>query len=620
MRGTTLAFVLCLGSSAFLGCFAGAQTAATSSDQIDKGDATLHAKAQLVEVDVVVTDRQGNPVHHLQESDFSVFEDKAQQTVKSFDEHETSSSPFPASSLPAGVFSNAQVLPEKSPVDVLLLDSLNTPSESQPYLRDQLVSYVDHAKPGTRLAIFVLNTRLRMLQGLTSDPALLKMALMQQGVKFSPLLQRDLNDSPGHEISRALTDIITSNPGGNALLVQIQSMMLNTDARMTSEKIQMRVQLSLSALDELSRYLAGIPGRKNLIWFSGAFPTTILRDAQTTGNGFAGNANMQDEVNKTLGLLARSRVAVSPVDARGLEPPPSASSSERGESPDTQHLTYGTTALMPRDNQLYHDVASEHITMQEMAEATGGMALYNTNGLSNVMEKVITAAHSYYTLSYTPPDGKRAGALREITVKLKQSGMHLAYRHEYSSDPTLYQSGTAGAMPPPGGTSEAVRASMAPYTADATEVLFEVSPRRVESSAAPAAASGAPAVKWVGETAVEGGPHVQYTITLSVDGKTVSFTESPDGKVHGVLDFILIVYDAKGRQVDSKLDRAVLALEPARYKKLLSDGMRFRFNLVLPSQGDEILRFGVHDAVTDHMGTLELSADAIRGSGDTEAR
>ncbi|WP_433965341.1 VWA domain-containing protein [Tunturiibacter gelidiferens] len=619
MSGTTLAFVLCLGSSAFLGCFAEAQTAATSSDQIDKSDATLHAKAQLVEVDVMVTDRQGNPVHHLQESDFSVFEDKAQQTVKSFDEHETSGSPSPASSLPAGVFSNAQVLPEKSPVDVLLLDSLNTPSESQPYLRDQLVSYVvDHAKPGTRPAIFVLNTRLRMLQGLTSDPALLKIALMQQGVKFSPLLQRDLNDSPVHEISRTLTDIITSTPGGNALVAQVQSMMLNTDARMTSEKIQMRVQLSLSALDELSRYLAGIPGRKNLIWFSGAFPTTILRDAQTTGNEFAGNADMQDEVNKTLGLLARSRVAVSPVDARGLEPPPSASSSERGESPDTQQLTYGTTSLMPRDNQLYHDVASEHITMQEMAEATGGMALYNTNGLSNAIDKVIAAAHSYYTLSYTPPGGKRAGALREITVKLKQSGMHLAYRHEYSSDLTFSQSGTAGAMPPPGGSSAAVRASMAPYTADATEVLFEVSPRRVESSAAPAAASGAPATKWVGETAFEDGPHVQYTVTLNFDPKTVSFTESPDGKVHGVLDFILIIYDAKGRQIDSKLDRAVLDLEPARYKKLLSDGMRFRFNLVLPSQGDEILRFGVHDAVTDHIGTFELSADAIRGSGDTE--
>jgi VWFA-related protein len=584
-----------------------------------KSDATFHAKAQLVEVDVVVTDCQGNPVHNLQASDFNVFEDKAQQTFTGFEEHEASSALLPASSRPSGVFSNASVLPEKSAVDVLLLDSLNTPSESQSYLRDQLVSYVDHAKPGTRLAIFVLNTRLRMLQGLTSDPALLKMALMQQGVKFSPLLQRDLNDSPVHDMSKMLTDIITSSPMENGLVEEVQSMMLNTDARMTSEKIQMRVQLTLAALDELSRYLAGIPGRKNLIWFSGAFPTTILRDAQTTGDVFAGNANMQDEVDKTLGLLARSRVAVSPVDARGLEPPVSESSSEPGEPPANQRLTYGTTALMPRDTQLFHDVASEHITMQEMAETTGGMALYNTNGLSDAMVKVTTAGHNYYTLSYRPPEG-RPVARREIAVKLKQSGMHLAYRHEYFSDPALYVPGTLGAMPPPGGSSEAVREAMAPHTADATEVSFVVSPQRVAPTVAPAPVGAAPAVKWVGEAAFEGRPHAQYTLTLNVDAKTVSFTESPDGKMHAVLDFILIVYDAKGKQVDSKLDRAVLALAPAHYEKLLSDGMRFRFNLVLPDEGDEILHFGVHDAVTDHIGTLELSAEAIRSSRDTEAR
>jgi hypothetical protein len=364
---------------------------------------------------------------------------------------------------------------------------------------------------------------------------------------------------------------------------------------------------------------AGIPGRKNLIWFSGAFPTTILRDAQTTGNVFAGNANMQDEVDKTLALLARSRVAVSPVDARGLEPPVSESSSERGDSPATQRLTDGTTALMPRDNQLFHDVASEHITMQEMAETTGGMALYSTNGLSDAMVKVTSAGHNYYTLSYRPPEG-RPVARREIAVKLKQSVMHLAYRHEYFSDPALYVPGTPGAMPPPGGSSEAVREAMAPHTADATEVLFVVSPQRVAPTVAPATIGAAPAVKWVGETAFEGRPHAQYTLTLNVDAKTVSFTESPDGKMHAVLDFILIVYDAKGKQIDAKLDRAVLALAPAHYEMLLSDGMRFRFNLVLPDEGDEILHFGVRDAVTDHIGTLELSAEAIRSRGDTEAR
>jgi VWFA-related protein len=610
MRGLTLAMVFSLV------CFTRAQTATAPGSQTENSDTTLHARAQLVAVDVVVTDRNGNVVHNLPESEFSVFEDKAPQTIKSFDEHDGSE----ASAIPAAtpdVFSNAPLLPGSSPVDVLLLDSLNTPSESQSFLRDQLVGYVDHAKPGMRLAIFVLNTRLRMLQGLTSDPLLLKAALIRQGVKFSPLLQRDLNDSAVHEASRMMTDIITSSPMENKLVEQVQSMILDTNARETSEKTVMRVQLTLGALDEISRYLAGIPGRKNLIWFSGAFPTTIMRDAQTTGNVFAGNANMQDEVNKTLALLARSRVAISPVDARGLEVAPEAGVSERVESPDTQRLTYGTNAVNPRDTQFLHDVAGEHITMQRMAEATGGMALFNTNGLTNAMEKVSAAAHSYYTLTYTPPAGGRPGVPREIAVKLKQNGLHLAYRREYFSDATVYEPWSpGGAAPPPGGSSEVVRTAMGPYTADATEVLFDVSPRKVTDAAVP----GAAPVRWVGKSAFASVPHAQYLVMLNLDAKTVTFTGGADGKVHGVLDFILIVYDLKGKQIDAKLDRAALALEPEHFKKLLTDGMRFRFNLVLPSDGDEVIRFGVHDAMTDHIGTLELSANTIRSSDTTRAQ
>jgi hypothetical protein len=58
----------------------------------------------------------------------------------------------------------------------------------------------------------------------------------------------------------------------------------------------------------------------------------------------------------------------------------------------------------------------------------------------------------------------------------------------------------------------------------------------------------------------------------------------------------------------------------ANFKKLLTDGMRFRFNLVLPSDGDEVIRFGVHDAMTDHIGTLELSANTIRSCDTTRAQ
>jgi VWFA-related protein len=150
-------------------CFARARTAATPDGQAEKSDTTLHARAQLVAVDVAVTDRDGNVVHNLPESDFNVFEDKAPQTIKSFDEHTGRNEASPGSASASGVFSNMPLLPGSSPVEVLLLDSLSTPSESQPYLRDQLVRYVDHAKPGTRPVIFVLNTRLRMLQWLSKQ-------------------------------------------------------------------------------------------------------------------------------------------------------------------------------------------------------------------------------------------------------------------------------------------------------------------------------------------------------------------------------------------------------------------------------------------------------------------
>jgi hypothetical protein len=73
---------------------------------------------------------------------------------------------------------------------------------------------------------------------------------------------------------------------------------------------------------------------------------------------------------------------------------------------------------------------------------------------------------------------------------------------------------------------------MGPYTADATEVLFDVSPHKVTDAKVPGAAS----VKWVGESAFASVPHAQYLVMLNLDAKTVTFTEGADGKVHGVLD------------------------------------------------------------------------------------
>ena len=79
--------------------------------------------------------------------------------------------------MPPGLFTNRTPAVANGPVNVLLLDYLNTPVSVQPYARKQLLDYLDHAPPGTRIAIFGLTTQLTMLQGFTSDMTVLKDAL-----------------------------------------------------------------------------------------------------------------------------------------------------------------------------------------------------------------------------------------------------------------------------------------------------------------------------------------------------------------------------------------------------------------------------------------------------------
>jgi VWFA-related protein len=156
-----------------------ASAQATSSPSPATPASTIHASARLVVVDVTVTDGHGNPVKGLKPSDFHLLEDKKPQKVRSFEEHAGVSERSAGSSTPAmqpGVFTNT-VAATDSPVNILLLDMLNTPTQSQAFVHDQLVKYLNAAKPGTRIAVFALTDRLIMLQGLTTDLTALRVAV-----------------------------------------------------------------------------------------------------------------------------------------------------------------------------------------------------------------------------------------------------------------------------------------------------------------------------------------------------------------------------------------------------------------------------------------------------------
>src|SRR3569833_3010299 len=119
---------------------------------------------RAVIVDVVVDNGKGEPVPALHKEDFRIFEDGKPQTIDFFEEHTAKILPpgalQPLPKMPPNVYTNVPPAPEDDAVNVLLLDSLNTPPQMISYARNQILSYLNHVKPGTRIAIFALNNKL----------------------------------------------------------------------------------------------------------------------------------------------------------------------------------------------------------------------------------------------------------------------------------------------------------------------------------------------------------------------------------------------------------------------------------------------------------------------------
>ena len=106
--------------------------AQNQSPEDNTSNSTVRITTHAVLLDVVVTDRNGNPVTGLTQDAFSVAEKGKPQTISFFEEHKTlqSAAPIQLPTLPLNVFTNFTPIAPPAAVNVLLLDSLNTPIES----------------------------------------------------------------------------------------------------------------------------------------------------------------------------------------------------------------------------------------------------------------------------------------------------------------------------------------------------------------------------------------------------------------------------------------------------------------------------------------------------------
>jgi len=462
-----------------------------------------------------------------------------------------------------------------------------------------MIEYMGKIAPGTTLAVFTLSSRLRMITGFTTDVSQLTKAVESR--KTMPRTS-DVEGS-GLAVSSD-TDTTLDNMTSSGAVGDWGGMLTQWDVDATAVQDTERVRLTLDAFQRLALYLGGIPGRKNIIWFSGSFPIGLDPDP-TMRNGFDAERMYAKEIRETDEDLATARVSVYPVDARGLmnndtvdttyfAPGAIAGGSSggfgRGRTPGLSPVGTDTQAAMQTN-------AEEESTMLQIAKETGGKAYVNTNGLRGAVADAISNGSSYYTIAYAPDNKNFDGHFRKLQVRVDGGGFNVAYRDGYYADPAEKIAAHEATQMAP------IVAAMLRGAPPATQILFNP---RVLPASDPHFHDSKFSETPAGEDAAQlKGPLHRAVVDLLVDPRGLDFATAQDGTRLDNVEFVLVAYDSEGKRVNYVDHPLQLSLDAAHYAKVRASGFPLRMELDLPA-GVFSLRIAVYDLNSGHIGSLEV--------------
>jgi len=346
--------------------------AASASQSPSESTSALRVATRLVVLDVVVTDKKGNPVLDLNKDDFVVEEDDDPQTIRTMERPS-------AHKLPEGnlVHSSADLGKiGESPVNILVLDELNTRFEDNAYSRYSLVKFLKaqpDVMPPTTLLV-ANDKRFAVLHDYTQDRSLLIAALKKSEVQYPWRMARNGNSGPDAMI------------------------------RMTQ---------SLQTLQEIAQAAAGTPGRKNILWVGKGFPAIDL-----TGLADEAVKPLSDAIKRCVDLLMNSRSTLYIIDPTALS-----SATYDTESPQD---------LAELEDETGDEPFSNAIRFSVLAPATGGRVFSMRNDIDREIDTSMHESALYYTISYSPTNSsEEPGEYRHIRVKINREGLMATTRDGY---------------------------------------------------------------------------------------------------------------------------------------------------------------------------------------------
>ncbi|MEW5983089.1 MAG: VWA domain-containing protein [Acidobacteriota bacterium] len=375
---------------------------------------------EIVIVNVVVRDKDGNLVRGLTMKDFTILEDNKPQTISTFDFEEldnvatTIVAPVmpslkeelkpavPAPAKPAG----KPAAPEPKPavtlkdrrIMVLFFDLSSMQPEDVGRAAESARQYVnDQLSPADTMAIVSFSTSIAVDQDFTSDKAELVAALN----RLSPVEGSAFAEQPSGEDAPDTGAAYTPD--------DTEFTIFNTDRR-------------LEALRALADTLADIEQKKSVIYFSSGM----------TQSGLDNEASLRLVIDHAV----RANVSIYAADTRGL------SAVVPGGDASQASARGGASAFSGRGMAGARDrFSASQDTLTTLAEDTGGKAFFDRNDFGEVFAQVVKDTTAYYLLGYSSTNPAQDGRYRRIRVRVNRPDLKLEYRSGYFAPRDFAHSG-----------------------------------------------------------------------------------------------------------------------------------------------------------------------------------
>lgn len=346
-------------------------------------DSILTVNTRLVVLDVIVVDKNGHFVTGLDQSQFHVTEDKVPQTIRNFEapaQHQ-----MPKGSGGVMLVKSATDLPKigNAPVNVLVLDEVNTAFNQIAYARQMMERYLKtqpEVLPVPTLFIAAGSKKIAVLHDYTQSRADL------------------LASVKTHTTDTDFTTMIALLNGGR----------IGADNGMVQ---------TLGALSQIATSVRGIPGRKNIIWVGKGYGNSNDLAHMST----ADKDKAENVIRVVTDRMLASHMTLYMIDPEGT----------------SGHLPYGpSNSADDVDQDAPGGGQGQGLEFEAFARNTGGNVITGRNDIETAMGEDVAEGSMYYTLTYRPSGASSAEKpYRRIRVTMTDPSLRVVAREGYYTEP-----------------------------------------------------------------------------------------------------------------------------------------------------------------------------------------